>query len=60
MHGDVGGQNRDHDRLPDIAFSWMVKEAVADGLALLRSGDATASWSGSTFADDLPADRALG
>src|SRR5262249_46485190 len=27
VHGDIGGQNRDDDRLPDVAFSWMVKEA---------------------------------
>jgi uncharacterized protein (DUF2235 family) len=34
VHGDIGGQNRDDDRLPDIAFSWVVKNAVTQGLAV--------------------------
>jgi uncharacterized protein (DUF2235 family) len=58
VHGDVGGQDRDDDKLPDIAFSWMVKEAVAEGLAV----DPTRyrRLVGVNIADDLPADRALG
>jgi hypothetical protein len=31
VHGDIGGQCRADDRLPDIAFSWMVKEADRAG-----------------------------
>ncbi|MCV7007302.1 MULTISPECIES: phospholipase effector Tle1 domain-containing protein [Mycobacterium] len=34
VHGDIGGQNRDRDRPPDIAFSWMAKNAQAAGPAV--------------------------
>lgn len=58
VHGDIGGQNRDDDRLPDIAFSWMVKEAAAEGLRVdpRRYRRLVAVDIGG----DLPADRALG
>jgi uncharacterized protein (DUF2235 family) len=58
VHGDVGGQNRGDDMLPDIAFSWMVKEAVAEGLAV--DPRRYRHLVGVNIADDLPADRALG
>jgi uncharacterized protein (DUF2235 family) len=58
VHGDVGGQNRDKDKLPDIAFSWMVKEAVAEGLAV--DAKRYRHLVGVSLGDDLPADRALG
>jgi uncharacterized protein (DUF2235 family) len=58
VHGDIGGQNRDDDRLPDIAFSWMVKEALAEGLAV--NAKRYRHLVGVNLDDDLPADRALG
>lgn len=58
VHGDVGGQNRDDDRLPDIAFSWMVRNAFAQGLAV--NAKRYRHLVGVDFDDDLPADRALG
>ena len=58
VHGDIGGQNRDDDRLPDIAFSWMVKEALTEGLAV--NAKRYRHLVGVNFDDDLPADRALG
>lgn len=58
VHGDIGGQNRDDDKLPDIAFSWMVKEAVAQGLAV--NAKRYRHLVGVDIEDDLPADRALG
>ena len=58
VHGDIGGQNRDDDRLPDIAFSWMVKEAVAEGLAV--DPKRYRRMVGVNIDDDLPANRALG
>ena len=33
VHSDVGGQFEDH-RLSDIAFDWMVREAVAAGMVV--------------------------
>lgn len=58
VHGDIGGQNRNDDKLPDIAFSWMVKEAVAQGLAV--NAKRYRHLVGVDIDDDLPADRALG
>lgn len=58
VHGDIGGQNRDDDRLPDIAFTWMVKEAHAAGL---RVDEAKfRRLVGVKFDEELPADRSLG
>jgi uncharacterized protein (DUF2235 family) len=58
VHGDIGGQNRDDDRLPDIAFSWMVKQAVAEGFAV--DPKRYRRLVEVKFDDDLPVDRALG
>jgi uncharacterized protein (DUF2235 family) len=58
VHGDIGGQNRDDDRLPDIAFSWMAKEASAEGLSV--DPQRYRRLVGVDIGDDLPADRALG
>jgi uncharacterized protein (DUF2235 family) len=58
VHGDIGGQNRDDDRLPDVAFSWMVHEALAEGLAV--DAKRYRHLVGVNIGDDLPADRALG
>jgi uncharacterized protein (DUF2235 family) len=58
VHGDVGGQNREDDRLPDVAFSWMVKEAHAAGLQV--NNRRYKQLLGVDFAEDLPTDRALG
>jgi hypothetical protein len=58
VHGDIGGQNRDDDRLPDIALSWMVTEAVAEGFAL--NATRYKRLVGVNFNQQLPADRALG
>lgn len=58
VHGDIGGQNRDDDQLPDIAFSWMVKQAVAEGFAVKTTR--YRRLVGVNVADELPADRALG
>ena len=58
VHGDIGGQNRDDDRLPDIAFSWMVNQAVAEGLAVNAKRYRTLV--GVDIGQELPAERALG
>lgn len=58
VHGDIGGQNRDDDRLPDIAFSWMVKSAASEGLTV--DAKRYRRLVGVEIGDDLPADRALG
>lgn len=58
VHGDVGGQNRDDDKLPDIAFSWMVKQAAAEGLRV--DAKRYRHLVGVELDDDLPADCALG
>lgn len=36
VHSDVGGQFEDDHRLSDIAFAWMVGEAVAAGLTVRK------------------------
>jgi uncharacterized protein (DUF2235 family) len=58
VHGDVGGQNRDDDKLPDIAFSWMVKQAVAEGFAV--DAKRYRRLVGVDICEELPAERALG
>ena len=58
VHGDVGGEDRDDDQLPDIAFSWMVKEAHAAGLQV--NNRRYKQLLCVDFAEDLPTDRALG
>jgi uncharacterized protein (DUF2235 family) len=58
VHGDIGGQNPDDDSLPDIAFSWMVKNALAQGLAV--NAKRYRRLVGVNIDDDLPTDRALG
>jgi uncharacterized protein (DUF2235 family) len=58
VHGDIGGQSREDNRLPDIAFSWMVKEAAAQGLAV--NAKRYHQLVGVNLADDLPDRLALG
>jgi uncharacterized protein (DUF2235 family) len=58
VHGDIGGQNRDDDMLPDIAFSWMVKQAAAQGLIV--DDTRYRRLVGVDVKDELPAERALG
>jgi uncharacterized protein (DUF2235 family) len=58
VHGDVGGEDRDDDQLPDIAFSWMVKEAAATGFAI--DPKRYKSLLGVGIDHELPAERALG
>lgn len=69
VHGDIGGQNRADDQLPDIAFSWMVKEAIAarpsgpdgkPGDGLLVDARRYRRLLGAGLDEALPADRALG
>lgn len=58
VHGDIGGQNRADDRLPDIAFSWMAAEAVGEGFVL--NATRYKHLVGVKLGQQLPADRALG
>ena len=58
VHGDVGGEDRDDDQLPDIAFSWMVKEAAAAGFAI--DPKRYKSLLGVGIDHELLAERALG
>jgi uncharacterized protein (DUF2235 family) len=58
VHGDVGGQCRDNDRLPDITFSWMVKEADRAGFRVDKAKYRRLLKV--TFDDALPPELALG
>jgi uncharacterized protein (DUF2235 family) len=58
VHGDIGGQNRDDSQLPDIAFSWMVKQAHTAGLEINEKR--YEQMLGVGVSADLPDDRALG
>ena len=58
VHGDIGGQSRDDDQLPDLAFSWMVKQAAAHGLAV--DPKRYRKLVGVNVDDELPAKVALG
>jgi uncharacterized protein (DUF2235 family) len=58
VHGDIGGQCREDDKLPDIAFSWMVKEAAAQGLAV--NAKRYHQLVGANIGDELPDRLALG
>ena len=57
MHSDVGGQYDDH-RLSDIAFGWMVDEAVAAGLEV--DAKAFKRLAGFPLGEAAPADRLEG
>ncbi len=58
VHSDVGGQSRPDNQLPDIAFAWMVNEAVGSGL--LVEERRYRQLLGVSVGDELPGDRALG
>lgn len=58
VHGDIGGQSRGEDRLPDVAFAWMVHEAKAAGLLINKRRYERVVGVGIDQA--LPEDRALG
>ena len=57
MHSDVGGQYDDH-RLSDIAWSWMIGEAVAAGLEI--DDKALKRLDGFPADGPVPEDRLLG
>jgi len=57
VHSDVGGQYDDH-RLSDIAFGWMVDEAVAAGLEV--DAKAFKRLAGFPLGEAAPADRLEG
>jgi uncharacterized protein (DUF2235 family) len=58
VHGDVGGQSRADDRLPDIPFSWLVTEAHAAGMDVDEAK--YRRMVGVDLGEELPPDRALG
>jgi hypothetical protein len=57
VHSDVGGQYDDH-RLSDIAFGWMVDEAVAAGLEV--DAKAFKRLAGFPLGEQAPAERVEG
>ncbi|TVX98907.1 DUF2235 domain-containing protein [Mycolicibacterium porcinum] len=58
VHSDIGGEGTPDNRLPDIAFAWMVQEAVAAGL--LVNDARYHALVGVVLGAALPPDRALG
>jgi uncharacterized protein (DUF2235 family) len=58
VHSDVGGQFPDDHKLSDIAYSWMVKEARASGLAV--NEDRYEYLLGEGIEKELPPEHALG
>lgn len=64
IHGDVGAQDDDDHRLSDIAFDWMVREAVAAGLRIdaraYRKALGLTKERGGPELPALPADHAFG
>ena len=57
VHSDVGGQYDDH-RLSDIAFAWMIEEAVAAGLQV--DDKVYKRLAGVRLGEPVPEDSALG
>jgi uncharacterized protein (DUF2235 family) len=58
VHSDVGGQYVDDHRLSDIAFAWMVEEAVAAGLEV--DPKVFEHLAGFPLGEEAPDDRLLG
>ncbi|HQR27906.1 MAG TPA: DUF2235 domain-containing protein [Nocardioides sp.] len=58
VHSDVGGQFPDDHALSDLAFAWMVDEAVAAGLRV--DPQAYRRQVGVRYGEPLPPERALG
>lgn len=58
VHSDVGGQYPDDHDLSDIAFGWMVEEAVQAGLEIDER--AYERLLGVRFGEKIPDERALG
>ncbi len=58
VHGDIGGECRDDNRLPDIALDWMIQEAHTAGIRI--DHNAYRRSLGIKFGTPLPDDRALG
>lgn len=58
VHSDVGGQYPDDHRLSDIAFAWMVQQAVDEGFKI--NEDRYQKLLGVPYGDPLPAEHALG
>jgi uncharacterized protein (DUF2235 family) len=65
VHGDIGGEKTKDDQLPDIAFSWIVREAIAastdeDKVGLLVDADRYRDLVGVDLGAELPPERVLG
>jgi uncharacterized protein (DUF2235 family) len=58
VHGDIGGQDAADDKLPEVAFSWIAREAITAGLRI--DAKRYRHLLGVNPGEDLPADRALG
>lgn len=58
VHGDIGGSPSEQDKLPDIAFAWMVQEAHTAGMDV--DHDRYESAVGCALGAELPDNRPLG
>jgi uncharacterized protein (DUF2235 family) len=65
VHGDIGGEGTNDDQLPDIAFSWILREAIAaaangDEVGLIVDPKRYRKLVGVDLGAQLPPKRALG